>query len=126
MDDQALTVPSTDERERLFTNLRATQAISRRTVSLSLVLCEETAEARTSSLLARIGRKLSSGRLPHESVPTIHGAPGVGGRCGACDRLLAPRQLVMSVPFKQAFVDLHADCFMAWNAVRHSRARHQK
>jgi len=33
--------------------------------------------------------------------------------------------LVMSVPFKQSFVHLHADCFVVWNAVRLSGARRQ-
>jgi hypothetical protein len=120
MDGQRALIPPT--RERLFTNLCATQAISRRTVSLSKVLCEETAEAWAESLRVLIGRRLSAGRLPHDSVAIIHGAPGVDGACDACARPLTPRQLVMSVPFKQGFVYLHADCFMAWNAVRHSRA----
>ena len=83
------------------------------------------AEAMVSSLHARIGHRLDARRLPHNSVAIIHGAPGVGGNCDGCDRRLLPRQLVMSVPFKQSLVHLHADCFVVWNAVRLSRARRQ-
>jgi hypothetical protein len=83
------------------------------------------AEAMVFSVRARIGRRLDARRLPHNSVAIIHGAPGVGGDCDGCDRRLLPRQLVMSVPFKQSFVHLHADCFVARNAVRLSLGRHQ-
>jgi hypothetical protein len=89
------------------------------------VLRAVAAESTVLSLRARIGRRLDARRLPHDSVAIIHGAPGVGGNCDGCDRRLLPRQLVMSVPFKQSFVHLHADCFVAWNAVRLSRARRQ-
>ena len=105
--------------------VRAARATSSEIISRSvetqarnLLVRKQAAEARTSSLRTRIARKLITGRLPHDSTPIIHGAPGVGGRCTACDQPLTPRQLVMSVPFKQTFVYLHADCFTAWNALR--------
>jgi len=113
------------ERERLFTSLRAVQTTSREAVSRSLVLCAVAAKAMVFSVRARIGRRLDARRLPHNSVAIIHGAPAVGGNCDGCGRQLLPRQLVMSVPFKQSFVHLHAECFVAWNVVRLSSGRHQ-
>jgi hypothetical protein len=65
-----------------------------------------------------VRRKLRTGRLPYESVPTIHGAPSDGGVCDACDQPFTTRQLVMAVPVGDAFVHLHADCFMVWNEER--------
>ena len=109
------------KKARLFTKLCTNQANSRERVALSLVVCKGASEARTSSLRARINRRLNAGRLPHNGVAVTHGAPGVGGYCAACDRLLTPRHLTMSVPFRQGFVYLHADCFLIWNAVRKPR-----
>ena len=70
-----------------------------------------------------IVEKLDAGLLPEASAPIIYGGPGAGGRCDACEDVLKPTQLVMSVPWpsRGTFSQLHADCFMAWNAVRHSR-----
>ena len=70
-----------------------------------------------------IFRKLGTGLLPETGAPIVYGAPGAGGLCDACEHLLRPTQLVMSVPFKEAFVYLHADCFTIWNALRQSPAR---
>ena len=42
-----------------------------------------------------------------------------GGTCDACDKAVAPTQLVMAVPGgEKKIVHLHADCFMLWNALR--------
>jgi hypothetical protein len=65
-----------------------------------------------------VRRRLRTGRLPDESVPVIRGAPGDGGACDACDLPLTSRQLVMAVPVCDAFVHLHAGCFMVWNEER--------
>jgi hypothetical protein len=48
----------------------------------------------------------------------VLGAPGDGGVCDACDQPCTTRQLVMAVPVGDAFVHLHADCFMVWNDER--------
>ena len=84
---------------------------------------ERLKENQAARLARIIGQKLNTGRLPQTSVPRIYGAPGVGGVCDACDKSLAPTQLVMSVPWpsRRTFAHLHADCFMAWNEVRCSR-----
>ena len=65
-----------------------------------------------------IQRKLVSGRLPYDSAPTLHGGPGAGGTCDACDRPLLAKQLVMAVPLNGHFVQLHGNCFMLWDSVR--------
>ena len=48
----------------------------------------------------------------------------MGGRCDAGEKPLASTQLGMSVrwPRYQMFEHFHADCFVAWNAVRRTRA----
>jgi len=68
--------------------------------------------------------KLCTGRLPHASASRIYGAPGIGGYCDACDQLLEPTQLVMSVPWpsQKTFAHLHADCYMLWE--RERRGQH--
>ena len=75
-------------------------------------------------LQAVIRQKLEDGSLPEVSAARIYGEPGAGGQCAACDQVLGTAQLVMSVPWptKRTFAHFHADCFMAWNAVRQSRA----
>ena len=64
--------------------------------------------------------KLCTGRLPYANAPRIYGAPGSGGWCDACDQLLEPTQLVMSIPWpsEKTFAHLHADCFMLWERER--------
>ena len=64
--------------------------------------------------------KLCTGRLPYASAPRIYGAPGSGGPCDACDQLLEPMQLVISIPWtsEKTFAHLHADCFMLWERER--------
>ena len=46
--------------------------------------------------------------------------PGTGGRCAACELLLAETQLMMLVPSRddRSFARLHADCYTLWNAER--------
>ena len=42
------------------------------------------------------------------------GAAGLGGNCEACDKTLAPTQLVMTVPAgEEKVIHRHADCFNA-------------
>ncbi len=63
-------------------------------------------------------RKLVTGCLPYDSAPSLSGAPGLGGICGACDQPLVAAQLVMSVPTNGGFVQLHGNCFTLWDRLR--------
>jgi hypothetical protein len=65
-----------------------------------------------------IQEKLEAGDLPEAGALILYGAPGIGERCDACDKVLSPTQLVMSVPWpsRKTFAHLHADCFIVWNA----------
>lgn len=65
-----------------------------------------------------IGRKLRDGRLPRASAPVVHGAPGRGETCDACDRTLTSSQLALAVPMGDTVVHLHADCYVIWNEER--------
>jgi hypothetical protein len=64
--------------------------------------------------------KLCTGHLPYANAPRIYGAPGIRVFCDACDTVLAPTQLVMSIPWpsEKTFAHLHADCFMLWKRER--------
>jgi hypothetical protein len=88
-------------------------------------LLESHEQRRAARLLQEtIFEKVEAGLLPEAGAPIVYGEPGAGGRCAACDDVLAPTQLMMSVqwPSRGTSAHLHADCFMAWNAVRRSRA----
>jgi len=80
---------------------------------------QERARNGTLRLNSIIARKLREGHLPWVCPPIISGAPGQGGNCDACDKTLAPTQLVMTVlAAEEKAVHLHADCFVLWNAIR--------
>src|SRR5262249_41732792 len=80
---------------------------------------QERARHGTSRLNSIIARKLRAGHLPWVCPPIISGAPGQGGNCDACDKPLAPTQLVMTVPAAEdKVVHFHADSFMLCNAIR--------
>ena len=69
--------------------------------------------------LRRIIRwKLLAGRLPRDSASILSGRPGTGERCVACDLPLDSTQLVMEVPWGDAPVHFHANCFMLWDDER--------
>ena len=108
-------------------HLKAARAVRR--IKLQLAQARYSIRAHTrrraeTTLRAIIQEKLEAGDLPEASAPALYGAPGIGQHCDACDKVLSPTQLVMSVPrpSRKTFAHLHADCFMAWNAVRRSRA----
>jgi len=86
-------------------------------------LLETQAQRRAGRLLQnRIFDRLVAGLLPDVDAPVVWGAPGIGGRCDACGDVLQPTQMMMSVPWprQKTYAHLHADCFMAWKAVRYS------
>jgi hypothetical protein len=81
------------------------------------------------ALLLVVRLRLADGRLPHEGIPpTISGRPGDGSSCGACDQIVAQRDLMMlvttdasrsSAAHDATPIALHADCFQLWNQERH-------
>ena len=99
--------------------------LSRQTRGQHRVLSREIAQHHAASHLSKlhrlIGRRLRAGRLPYGSVAVIGGAPAAGGSCDACDQPFAAPQLAMTVPMGDAFIRLHADCFMVWNEERRSK-----
>ena len=86
--------------------------------ALSGVHAQHESAGRLIKLHRRIERRLRSGRLPYASAPIVSGFPGDGGICDACDQTLRAGQLVMMVPVRDAFVHLHADCYLVWNEER--------
>lgn len=108
----------------LRSNCESVVLLSRHQRERHRALCQDYSTHRAARRLGKlhrmVKRKLRTGRLPYESVPTILGAPGDGEweACAACDQPLTTRQLVMAVPVCDAFVHLHADCFMVWNEER--------
>ena len=93
---------------------------NRERVAQTRRLLEVHEQRRAARLLQEtIFEKMNAGVLPDTGAPIVYGAPGVGGRCDACEQVLEPTQLVISVPWssQKTFARLHAGCFMAWNAV---------
>jgi hypothetical protein len=85
----------------------------------------------TTEMLRRlIQYKLRDGSLPHAGIPpTIPGRPGDGSTCGACEKVVTSRELMMvvtleahapSAPREMKSVPLHPDCFQIWNEERRS------
>ena len=108
--------------EGVLRYLKAARAVRR--IKLRLAQAHSTIRAHTqrrttAQLRVTIQQKLEAGDLPEASALILYGVPGVGEHCDACDKVLGPTQLVMSVPWpsRKTFAHLHADCFMAWNAV---------
>ena len=79
-------------------------------------------EQHTITLSWSIRRKLRGGRLSGAWPLILSANPGSGGMCDACDKLLLPTQMVMTLRGRGPFVRLHADCFLLWDDVRRETA----
>jgi hypothetical protein len=73
----------------------------------------------TPLLRLMIREKLADGRLPHDSIPRMWGAPGNGEICDGCGEIVTKTQMVMEgLSTKDRGVQFHVTCFHVWDVER--------
>lgn len=63
--------------------------------------------------------KLQDGRLPSARALRVHGRPGDGETCDACETAIVKKQMLIEVlTTYQTPSQLHANCFQIWETER--------
>ena len=74
------------------------------------------------ALRTLIALKIQDGRLPHNGAPRVVGRPGHGETCDACGASITREQMAIEGIALAAGggrpMQLHAYCFVIWNAIR--------
>ena len=101
-----------------------------REAEVALATSRVASQSTTEVLRRLVQYKLRDGSLPHDGIPpAIPGRPGEGSACGACEKVVTSRELMMVVtveaqaplaPRELRSIPLHPDCFRVWNDERRS------
>jgi len=64
--------------------------------------------------------KLSSGLLPHDSIPRFSGGTPDGEECDACEEVIAADQLIMEgiSTLTNQGIQFYLECFYLWDMER--------
>lgn len=79
----------------------------------------------TDTIRSMIRSKLSSGILPHDSIPRFWGGKPDGEDCDACEEVITAGQLILegiSTLTKQG-IQFHVECFYLWDLERNAPGR---
>jgi len=70
-------------------------------------------------------RKLTTGSLPHDSIPRFWGGPADGEDCDACEEVIRAEDLLMEgiSTLTNQGVQFHVECFYLWDAERDAPGR---
>ena len=74
----------------------------------------------TERLLKIIKAKLTTGKLPYNSIPRVWGGPGNGEACDACETIVTKDEFIMEGIASEGGggVQFHVRCFYLWDALR--------